>query len=130
MAINEALASGTPVISSPLPTHTRCDEAAMHANSAAEIVDRITDLHEEFRLEPDRYAARCDLARQHGRNRDGDLLYRRLRRLLLPDWEPTVDRPTAAPTTERSNTDESSRAELTSGAAPHSGATGEGAAGR
>jgi glycosyltransferase involved in cell wall biosynthesis len=87
MAINEALSSGTPVLSSPLPTHARCDEAAMHANSTAEIVDRIAALHEEFRVDPERYTARCNLARQHGLNRDAELLYRRLRRLLLPDRE-------------------------------------------
>ncbi|AUV81610.1 glycosyl transferase group 1 [Salinigranum rubrum] len=88
MVINEALASGTPVISSPLPTHVRTDEAAMHANSASEIVDRITDLAEEFRTDRARYDARCALARQHGRNRDAELVYRRLRRLLFPDWIP------------------------------------------
>jgi glycosyltransferase involved in cell wall biosynthesis len=86
MAINEALSSGTPVVSSPLPTHARDDEAAMHANSTAEVVARVTELHEEFHVDPERYAARCDLARQHGLNRDTQLLYRRLRRLLLPEW--------------------------------------------
>lgn len=88
MVINEALASGTPVVTTPLPTHTRYDEATMRANSTAEIVDRIAALSEECSVDPERYAARCALARHHGLTRDTELVYRRLRRLLLPDWEP------------------------------------------
>lgn len=87
MAINEALASGTPVITSSLPTHTRWDEAAIHADSPGEITDRITELYEEFHADPERYATRCNLARHHGLNRDTELVYRRLRRLLLPEWQ-------------------------------------------
>jgi len=90
MVINEALASGTPVLTSPLSTHIRRDEAVLHANSTAAFVERIIDLHEEVAVDPERYATRCDLARQHGRNRDTDLVYRRLRRLLFPDWEPAT----------------------------------------
>lgn len=92
MAINEALASGTPVVTSSLPTHTRWDEAAMHADTTTEIVDRIIDLHEEFHVDPERYAARCALARHHGLNRDAELVYRRFRRLLLPEWAVNKDR--------------------------------------
>jgi hypothetical protein len=116
MVINEALASGTPVISSPLPTHTRWDEAAMHANSPADIADRIADVREEFRVDPERYAARCNLARQHGLNRDTELVYRRLRRLLLPDWDADHGRPATRPVDERSGIDLSVDKPLTNGA--------------
>lgn len=92
MAINEALASGTLVITSSLPTHTRWDEATIHADTTTEIVARITELHEEFHVDPERYAARCSLARQHGLNRDVELVYRRFRRLLLPEWATQKDR--------------------------------------
>jgi glycosyltransferase involved in cell wall biosynthesis len=92
MAINEALASGTPVVTSSLPTHTRWDEAVMHADATTEITDRITELYEEFHVDPERYAARCNLARHHGLNRDVELVYRRFRRLLLPEWTAENDR--------------------------------------
>jgi glycosyltransferase involved in cell wall biosynthesis len=96
MVINEALASGTPVVTSPLPTHTRTDEAVMHENSTRAIVDRITDLHREFSTDRERYDTRCSLARQHGLNRDTELVYRRLRRLFVPDWvsDDEAQRPT------------------------------------
>jgi hypothetical protein len=102
MVINEALASGTPVLSSPLPTHVRTDEAAMHANSVRDIVDCIADLAEEFRTDRKRYDARCALARQHGRNRDTELVYRRLRGLLFPDWTPDAGSSDPVPASERS----------------------------
>ena len=96
MAINEALASGTPVVTSSLPTHTRWDEAVMHADATTEIADCITDLYEEFHVDPERYAARCNLARHHGLNRDVELVYRRFRRLLLPEWTAENDQPAPA----------------------------------
>jgi glycosyltransferase involved in cell wall biosynthesis len=116
MVINEALASGTPVISSPLPTHTRWDEAAMHVNSPEDIVDRIADVREEFRVDPERYAARCDLARQHGLNRDTELVYRRLRRLLLPGWDAEHGGPAARPVDEQPGITPSTDRPLTDGA--------------
>jgi hypothetical protein len=115
MVINEALASGTPVISSPLSTHVRTDEAAMHANSVQDIVDRIADLAEEFRTDRERYDARCALARQHGCNRDTDLVYRRLRDLLFPDWTP-----------DAGSSDPASASELSTRSKPPTSALGNG----
>jgi glycosyltransferase involved in cell wall biosynthesis len=93
MAINEAVASGTPVVTSSLPTHTRWDESVMHVDGTTEIADCITDLYDEFHVDFERYAARCNLARHHGLNRDVELVYRRFRRLLLPEWTAEDGRP-------------------------------------
>jgi hypothetical protein len=97
MVINEALASGTPVVTSPLPTHTRTDEAVMHAATPEAVLDRVAALRAEVRDDPERYAARCALARHHGLARDAGLVYRRLRALLFPDWRPVDTDPRGAP---------------------------------
>lgn len=121
MAINEALASGTPVITSSIPTHTRWDEAAMHADSTTGITDRITEIYVEFHADPERYAARCNLARHHGLVRDTEIVYRRLRQLLLPELG-SEGRPAAAdPVAEVPSIDASTDRLLTDGAAQSDG---------
>jgi len=103
MAINEAHASGTPTLASALSTHTRWDEAAMQADATEAYVERILELREEVATAPERYAARCRLARSHGLTHDQELLYRRLRELLFPDWETD-----AQPVRRETGTDEDS----------------------
>lgn len=82
MVINEATASGTPVVTTPLPTHVRENEAVLHARTPSEMVGLIRLLHREWERGAG-YEDRCRLARSMGEEHDVRRIYPRLKQLLL-----------------------------------------------
>ncbi len=82
MVINEAAASGTPVVTTPLPTHVRENEAVLHARTPSEMVGLIRLLHREWERGAG-YEERCRLARSMGEEHDVRRIYPRLKQLLL-----------------------------------------------
>ena len=84
MVINEACASGTPVVTTPLPTHTVRNEAVLHCSTVEEMFATICMLYREWRSD-DGYANRCRKARTEGMKHDFDVIFPRLKRLILPE---------------------------------------------
>lgn len=82
MVINEATAAGTPVVTTPLPTHVRENEAILHASTPAEMVGLIRLLHREWERDAG-YEDRCRLARTTGEEHDVRRIYPRLKQLLV-----------------------------------------------
>lgn len=82
MVINEATASGTPVVTTPLPTHVRENEAILHARTPAEMVGLIRLLHREWERDAG-YEQRCRLARSTGEQHDVRRIYPQLKELLF-----------------------------------------------
>ena len=82
MVINEACASGTPVVTTPLATHVRENEAVLHAETPGEMVGAIRLLHREWERNRG-YASRCRLARSEGKKHSVERIYPRLEQLLV-----------------------------------------------
>lgn len=82
MVINEALASGTPVVTSPLVTHVRENDAVLHGGTVFEMVSLIEGLAEEYRTRPDAYEDRCRLARESSVDRGIPQVFPRLEAML------------------------------------------------
>lgn len=82
MVINEACASGTPVVTSPLVTHVRRNDAVLHGSTAFEMASLIERLAEEYRSRPDAYEERCRLARESSVDRGIPQVYPQLKTLL------------------------------------------------
>ena len=82
MVINEACASGTPVVTTPLPTHVRENEAVLHAETPGEMVGVLRLLHREWERNRG-YAARCRLARSEGEKHSAERIYPQLKQLLV-----------------------------------------------
>ena len=88
MVINEALASGTPVITTPIPTHIRQNRAVIHSSTITEMRNAIRRLYSEWKSERG-YEERCEIAREEGLKHDFDVIYPRLKRLLVePEMSP------------------------------------------
>ena len=87
MVINEATASGTPVITTPLSSHVRNNEAILHCTSASEMARTIRQLYLEWKHD-DGYDVRSAIARKEGKRHGIDVVYPRLKRLLCNpgDW--------------------------------------------
>jgi glycosyltransferase involved in cell wall biosynthesis len=81
MVINEACASGTPVVTTPLPTHVRNNETVMHAGTSSEMVAIIRRVYDEWRRD-DGYDVRCRVARQEGEAHGFDVIYPQLKDLF------------------------------------------------
>ncbi|WP_254538326.1 glycosyltransferase family 4 protein [Halomarina litorea] len=86
MVINEACASGTPVVTTPLPTHLGDGRAVLRRGSVREMVDAIETLRREWEAGDD-YVRRCRIARRLGEEHGVDVVYPRLKRLLLSSGE-------------------------------------------
>ncbi|MWG35333.1 glycosyltransferase family 4 protein [Halomarina oriensis] len=84
MVLNEACASGTPVVTSPLPTHVDDNDAVMRRGTVDAMVRTVRTVHREWRRD-NGYARRCRIARMMGEAHDEDVIYPRLKRLLLDD---------------------------------------------
>lgn len=82
MVINEACASGTPVITTPIATHQPATEAVAHAATVGEICAHLQTLQTEWKRETG-YAERCAVARAAGEAHDFDAIYPQLKALLL-----------------------------------------------
>nr|WP_233204288.1 glycosyltransferase family 4 protein [Halegenticoccus soli] len=82
MVINEACASGTPVVTTALPTHVGNGQAVLRCNTVSEMVDTIEAVHREW-ARGDGYDRRCRAARRHGEEHGVDVIYPKLKRLLL-----------------------------------------------
>ena len=82
MVINEACASGTPVVTTPLSTHVRENEAVLQAETARGMAHAIARLHGEW-LHDDGYEARCRRARAEGESHSFEAIYPRLKSLLV-----------------------------------------------
>ncbi|UWG48066.1 Glycosyltransferase [Halanaeroarchaeum sp. HSR-CO] len=82
MVINEAIASGTPVVTTPLPTHVRENDAIVHASSVDEIVSVISGLASEFSTTRGAYDARSELARTIAADRSKEKILPKLQKLL------------------------------------------------
>lgn len=83
MVINEACASGTPVVTSPIISHVRKNGAVIHAGTASEMTAVIRGLRDEFRTHRARYEERCRLARDLSDSRRIERVYPELQRLLV-----------------------------------------------
>jgi glycosyltransferase involved in cell wall biosynthesis len=82
MVINEACASGTPVVTTPLSTHVRENEAVLQAETARGMAHAIARLHGEW-VHDDGYDERCRRAREEGESHGFDEVYPRLKNLLV-----------------------------------------------
>ncbi|MFC6732992.1 MULTISPECIES: glycosyltransferase [unclassified Haladaptatus] len=82
MVINEACASGTPVITTPIATHLPATDAVLHAETVEEIFIHLRLLRTEWEQNTG-YTARCEAARAAGEAHDFDLIYPQLKSLLL-----------------------------------------------
>lgn len=82
MVINEALAAGTPVVTTPLPTHVRRNEAVVHCSAPDEMLAAIRRFYGEW-SQGDGYDRRCGTARAAGEAHSFDRVYARLKSLLL-----------------------------------------------
>jgi len=81
MVINEACASGTPVVTTPLATHVRENDAILQAETPRGMAHAIRLLAAEWRHD-DGYDARCRRAREEGEAHGFDEIYPRLKDLL------------------------------------------------
>jgi glycosyltransferase involved in cell wall biosynthesis len=93
MVINEACASGTPVVTTPLATHVRENEAVLQAETARGLAHAIARLHGEW-LHDDGYEARCRRARAEGESHSFEAIYPKLKNLLLSPPVRAADGPT------------------------------------
>jgi glycosyltransferase involved in cell wall biosynthesis len=84
MVINEACASGTPVVTTPIATHVRRNEAVLHGRTVDELCAHIERLRREWRR-GSVYDARCQRARVEGEAHAIDVIYPQLERLLTGD---------------------------------------------
>lgn len=83
MVINEACASGTPTITTPLITHVRESEGVIHAGTPKEMTQQILQLQQEWQVSPDgAYAARCQDAQSQSRTRSDAMVVPQLVSLL------------------------------------------------
>lgn len=82
MVINEACASGTPVVTTPLPTHVRRNEAVVHCDTPDEMLAAIRRLHREWKW-GNGYDERCRTARAEAETHSFEAVYARLKSLLL-----------------------------------------------
>jgi glycosyltransferase involved in cell wall biosynthesis len=88
MVINEACASGTPVVTTPLATHVRENDAILHAETPRGMAHALGLLRAEWRHD-DGYDERCRRAREEGEAHGFDEIYPRLKDLLTSP--PTVE---------------------------------------
>lgn len=82
MVINEACASGTPVVTTPLATHVRENAAVLQAETPRGLAHAIARLHGEWSHD-DSYAERCRRAREEGAAHGFEEIYPKLRDLLV-----------------------------------------------
>jgi glycosyltransferase involved in cell wall biosynthesis len=82
MVINEACAAGTPVITTPIVAHQPASEAVLHAATVDEICAHVETLYTEWATDSG-YSERCVDARKAGEAHDFDVIYPRLKSLLL-----------------------------------------------
>jgi glycosyltransferase involved in cell wall biosynthesis len=82
MVINEACASGTPVVTTPLSTHVRENEAVLQAETARGMAHAIARLHGEWSHD-DGYDERCRRAREEGEAHGFEEIYPQLKDLLV-----------------------------------------------
>jgi hypothetical protein len=80
--INEACASGTPVVTTPLSTHVRENEAVLQAETPRGLAHAIARIYGEWRHD-DGYEERCRRARAEGESHSFEEVYPRLKELLL-----------------------------------------------
>ena len=81
MVINEACASGTPVLTTPIPTHVSENAAVVHRNTVGGFLEAIETVRDEWD-EGDGYDLRCRVARWEGETRDVEAVYPRLVRMF------------------------------------------------
>ena len=85
LVIKEALASGTPVVTTPIRTHPPEGEAILHGSTTGDLVARLRNLQWEWRHESG-YEDRCREARTMGERYGFETIYPQLKALLLsPD---------------------------------------------
>lgn len=82
LVIKEALASGTPVVTTPILTHPAEGEAILHGKTAGDLVARIRMLRWEW-MNGSGYDSRCQNARMVGEKYGLESLYPKLKELLL-----------------------------------------------
>ncbi|WP_340098278.1 glycosyltransferase [Salinibaculum salinum] len=96
MVINEACASGTPVVTTSLISHVRENDAILQGDTTGEMAALIEGILEEYRTDRETYESRCNLARRLAAERSIPTVMTRLKHLLttgsesIPDVEPTL----------------------------------------
>jgi glycosyltransferase involved in cell wall biosynthesis len=95
MVINESCASGTPVITTPLPTHVRENPGIIHAGTTIRMNYTIKKLWQEWESElSDVYSHRCESAYSSRKGHSCDEVFPQLEGLVVSDGpvpEQTVD---------------------------------------
>ncbi|RQG93021.1 glycosyltransferase [Natrarchaeobius halalkaliphilus] len=89
MVINEAGAAGTPVVTTPLETHVRENEAVLHAGTPRGMASLLEGLRSEWEA-GEAYERRCRYARETSESRDVERVYPALKSLLLERADPEV----------------------------------------
>jgi len=97
MVINEACASGTPVVTTPIATHVRENEAVLHGATVEELCAHIETLRREWQR-GDGYDERCWGARAEGEAHSTDVIYPQLKRLLTGGVDAASERSDGAVT--------------------------------
>jgi glycosyltransferase involved in cell wall biosynthesis len=82
LVIKEALASGTPVVTTPLSTHPPEGDAILHGTTVGDIVARIRTLRWDW-MNGGKYEDRCQKARAEGEKYGFNTLYPKLKELLF-----------------------------------------------
>ena len=82
LVIKEALASGTPVVTTPLRTHPPEQKSILHETTIGDFVARIRTLKWEWETGRG-YDERCRSARTEGEKYDLNVLYPKLKNLLI-----------------------------------------------
>jgi glycosyltransferase involved in cell wall biosynthesis len=90
MVINEACASGTPVVTTPIATHVRENEAVLHGGTVERLCTHIENLRRE-RANGMGYDRRCRRARIEGEAHSMRRVYPRLKHLLTAEIESALE---------------------------------------
>jgi len=83
LVILEALASGTPVITTPIPAHTAMNLPVLYASTPEEIAKRILELKDEWEKRPEDYLRRCELGRRAAERFDLERACREFEKMLV-----------------------------------------------
>lgn len=82
MVINESCASGTPVVTSPLPTHIRENAGVIQAGTVYEMTYWLEKLYTEWSDDADVYESRCTAANQAVSGHESQTIFPQLKAML------------------------------------------------
>lgn len=83
LVILEALAAGTPVITTPIPAHTVFNLPLIYVSTAEEAAKRVLEIKEEWEKRFEEYAERCRLCRKSAEAFDIRVMLREFEKMLI-----------------------------------------------